>query len=191
MDHTLGALHFAKALNRTIVLPPFNVYLRGTQMSFPTFASFFDVPTVQEYHRAIPMDTFMRLFGDKQWAPAHRRGYCWSADGEKPLSTCDIKNGSPFGPFWDNFKIDFSSYYGMRMSFDVHNQGILAAWKYKFPVDQHPVIAMKGAPASYPIHELDRPLQKCVRMRSCRRVPWLTFRGALAWGAGTLSGRTS
>ena len=94
MDHMVGALRFAKDVGRTLVLPPWNVFIKGADVSFPSFDTFFNVTAVQLYTKAIPMDTFLKRFGDSHWSPEKRRGYCWNKDGEEPLDYCNIKEGS-------------------------------------------------------------------------------------------------
>ena len=70
-DQFLGALAFAQGLNRTLVLPPWIVYPSsrpGTSLKIP-FDEWFRVDHVQEYHRAITMEDFMREFAPRVWPP--------------------------------------------------------------------------------------------------------------------------
>ena len=43
-----------------------------------------------------------------------------------------MKQGNPFGPFWDNFQIDFDMYaeYG-QLSYSTHLPGVKERWDKK------------------------------------------------------------
>jgi peptide-O-fucosyltransferase len=47
---------------------------------------------------------------------------------------CNAKSGNPFGPFWDNFRVDFvkSVTYG-PLHYDVHHTSVAEEWTEKFP----------------------------------------------------------
>ena len=58
-DHFLGALGFAKGLNRTLVLPPWVEYRRGQPSSIQVpFNSYFKVTELEKYHRVVLMEDF-------------------------------------------------------------------------------------------------------------------------------------
>ena len=64
---------------------------------------------VQEYHKSLPLEDFLLAFGNKNWPPESRIGYCYghrkqNGDG------CEMKKGNPFGPFWDELGVDFVGY---------------------------------------------------------------------------------
>ncbi|KXJ07365.1 GDP-fucose protein O-fucosyltransferase 1 [Exaiptasia diaphana] len=75
-DQFVGSLAFAKGLNRTLVLPPWIVYPNnrpGGSMRIP-FSSWFQVKPLQEYHRVVSMDTFMKDIAPTVWPPGKRIG---------------------------------------------------------------------------------------------------------------------
>ena len=69
---------------------------------------------LQEYHRVILAKDFMRDLAPKYWPPGNRTGVCYG----KPSRECQMKEGNPFGPFWDGLGVDFDqmisveAYYG-------------------------------------------------------------------------------
>ncbi len=50
-----------------------------------------------------------------------------------------MKEGNPFGPFWDELGVDFDSYQKFSWSFDE-----LEKWFSEFPPEKFPVLAFKG-----------------------------------------------
>lgn len=52
---------------------------------------------------------------------------------------CNAKEGSPFGPFWDTFNVDFvnSSFY-RPMTYDVHHGTTVQHWADKYPPTSWP-----------------------------------------------------
>ena len=74
-DHFLGSLAFAKALNRTLALPPWVEYRYGEPKSIQVpFTHYFKLEAFEEYHRVIPMETFMNEIASKLWPPEKRTG---------------------------------------------------------------------------------------------------------------------
>ena len=49
------------------------------------------------------------------------QGFCYTYRQD---SSCMMKEGNPFGPFWDNFKVDFDSYveYGAGLNYEASSQ---------------------------------------------------------------------
>nr|XP_016930416.1 GDP-fucose protein O-fucosyltransferase 1 [Drosophila suzukii] len=168
-DHFLGSLAFAKALNRTLILPPWVEYRRGELRSRQVpFNTYFDVEPLKEYHRVITMADFMWHLADDLWPESERVSFCYKEryslqqeknDPEKP--NCHAKDGNPFGPFWDTFHIDFvrSEFYA-PLHFDVHHSNEAAKWQAKYPAESWPVLAFTGAPASFPVQLENCNLQR-------------------------------
>lgn len=101
-DHFLGALGFAKSLNRTLVLPPWVEYrqgeLRSRQVPFDTY---FNVDALQTFHRVVTMHRFMENIATEIWPPEKRIAFCYmerkSLNGNTELS-CNAKEGN----LWSN-----------------------------------------------------------------------------------------
>ncbi|XP_006818460.1 GDP-fucose protein O-fucosyltransferase 1-like [Saccoglossus kowalevskii] len=161
-DHFLGALAFAKGLDRTLVLPPWIEYPPAgspgpRSMQIP-FDKYFQVEPLREYHRVITMEEFMETYAPQLWPVSQRIGFCYSYRRE---NICGMKEGNPFGPFWDNFNIDFDSYesYG-PLGYTTTRSPVRDAWDTKFPASNYPVIAFSGAPAAFPVNKEHVPLHK-------------------------------
>jgi peptide-O-fucosyltransferase len=68
-----------------------------------------------------------------------------------------MKEGNPFGPFWDELKVDFVDTVAYHLSYDEY---LVDQWNQLFPPDRYPVLALKGAPAGFPMEARHRHLQK-------------------------------
>lgn len=163
-DHYLGALGFAKGLNRTLVLPPWVEYRTGQPRSVQVpFKTYFSVEAVSEFHRVIPMEEFFNSgLADLIWPKDKRYSFCYAnRQGDTEERGCNAKNGNPFGPFWDTFDVDFigSVTYG-PLHYDVHHTNVANDWMKKFPADEWPVLAFTGAPAPFPIQIENIGIQK-------------------------------
>lgn len=165
-DHFLGALHFAKRLNRTLILPPWIEYRQGELKSIQVpFDRYFQVEPIQNYHRAITMHDFMNELADVVWPADVRVSFCYMArkslTGSKELD-CHAKEGNPFGPFWDEFQIGFvaSEFFGPLHYATTQKPEITDKWEEKYPADAWPVLAFTGAPATFPVQQAHKHLQK-------------------------------
>ncbi|XP_077289932.1 O-fucosyltransferase 1 [Arctopsyche grandis] len=163
-DHFLGALAFAKGINRTLILPPWVEYRMGEAKSIQVpFDTYFAIEPFKDYHRVITMHQFMEKLADSVWPPEERIAFCYvpRSDADTLVKTCNAKEGNPFGPFWDTFTIDFagSEFYG-PLHYDVHRGTMVEQWNEKYPPEKWPVLAFTGAPASFPVQDENRSLHK-------------------------------
>lgn len=166
VDHFLGSLNFAKALNRTLILPPWIEYRQGELKSVQVpFDRYFQVDPIREFHRVITMHTFMNTIADTIWPKDVRRSFCYMERKSLTGSTkkdCHAKEGNPFGPFWNEFNIDFTgSEFFAPLHYDtIHSPHIIDKWHAKYPIDSWPVLSFTGAPASFPVQAENVGLQK-------------------------------
>lgn len=162
----MGAFNFAKALNRTLILPPWIEYRQGEVRSVQVpFDRYFQVEPIQRFHRVITMHDFMSRFADNVWPKHIRTSFCYMERKSLTGSTkkdCHAKEGNPFGPFWDEFSIDFvDSEFFSPLHYDViHSPNTIEKWQEKYPAKNWPVLSFTGAPASFPVQAENVGLQK-------------------------------
>lgn len=166
VDHFLGALRFAANIDRTLILPPWIEYRQGAVRSVQVpFDTYFQVRPLQKFHRVITMERFMRHLADDLWPKADRIALCYSERKSLHGGTargCYAKEGNPFGPFWDEYQIDFvGSEFFSPLTYDtVHSQGMADRWRTKYPATVWPVLAFTGAPATFPVQANNVELQR-------------------------------
>lgn len=165
-DHFLGSFNFAKALNRTLILPSWIEYRQGELKSIQVpFDRYFQVEPLQKFHRVITMHDFMENLAQIVWPEKMRRSFCYmerkSLSGSKKKD-CYAKEGNPFGPFWDEFNINFvGSEFFAPLHYDaLHATDLIDKWHAKYPANEWPVLAFTGAPASFPVQAENIKLQK-------------------------------
>jgi len=99
---------------------------------------------------------FMEQLAPRVWPPESRIGFCWLSP-DKSNSDCKMKEGNPFGPFWDELNVDFVDTMAYHLNYEEYS---IDQWNRLFPSDLYPVLALKGAPASFPMEARYRHLQK-------------------------------
>ncbi|XP_038206401.1 GDP-fucose protein O-fucosyltransferase 1 [Zerene cesonia] len=167
-DHFLGALQFSKGLNRTLILPPWVEYRYGEIKSLQIpFDTYFDIVSLQSYHKVISMENFMHDYAPEIWPPNKRIAFCYTQRIGDLENSCNAKSGNPFGPFWDTFNIDFvgSEFYG-PLNYDGHNKNMIEKWTNKYNPQNWPVLAFTGAPASFPVQAENVHLQMYLKWNS-------------------------
>nr|XP_023011964.1 GDP-fucose protein O-fucosyltransferase 1 [Leptinotarsa decemlineata] len=162
-DHFLGALGFARGLNRTLVLPAWVEYRYGEPRSIQVpFDTYFKVEPLQKFHKVVTMESFMKDIAPYEWPRNDRKSFCYMARGSG--ESCNAKDGNPFGPFWDTYDVEFtgSEFYG-PLHYDMYHHDMAKQWKDRYPAKMWPVLAFTGAPASFPVQEENKHLQKYLR----------------------------
>ncbi|CAF4760694.1 unnamed protein product [Pieris macdunnoughi] len=164
-DHFLGALAFSKALNRTLILPPWVEYRYGEVKSIQVpFDTYFDTKPLTVYNKIVTMETFMQEVAPNIWPQDKRISFCYTPRIGDYKNSCNAKSGNPFGPFWDTFNIEFSDseFYG-PLNYDAYNEIIIQQWIIKYRPQEWPVLAFTGAPASFPVQAENVHLQKYLK----------------------------
>lgn len=141
--HFLGGLAVAKAINRTLVLPPFRTY-----KNIP-FDHWYDASAIAEYHRVILADDFLQQFGGTKWPQEKRTALCF-AFPSKEEQPCRIE-GNPFVNFWQELGITFDKFENFYLPFSVRTEKDSAQWLERFPPGEYPLLALRGSPSSFPI----------------------------------------
>lgn len=109
------------------------------------------------------MNDFMKFIAPKVWPVGNRTAFCYTSRSDTKKS-CEAKEGNPFGPYWDNFNVNFDNdvFYG-PLTYDMRFGEFPNYWKINYPADKYPVIAFTGAPGAFPVEEYNVHLHKYIK----------------------------
>ena len=98
------------------------------------FTDWFELEPVQSYHKSLPLEDFMEQLAPKKWPPGNRTGYCYrpsTFNKDSDVESCEMKYGNPFGPFWDEFNIDFDNSEFTRLTYSIEMEFVYKQWMDK------------------------------------------------------------
>ena len=166
-EQLLGTMQFGKAVNRTIVLPPFIHYV-DRDVHFIPFTDYIDIHPIRKYHSFITLDEFTSVIAPQLWQGNQRRIFCYSKRPGPRNEDCNPMDGSPHGPFWreavgvDHFAE--SVFYSPL----THSHHHARDWINQY--QKYPVIAFVGAPSAFPTNAQAVELQKYVRFSAMAKL---------------------
>ena len=75
----------------------------------------------------------MEQLAPEKWPPGNRTGYCYkpSSFNKKPddtIESCEMKYGNPFGPFWNEFNVEFDKSEFTHLTYMVELDSIYKLW---------------------------------------------------------------
>ncbi|OTF71429.1 GDP-fucose protein O-fucosyltransferase 1-like protein [Euroglyphus maynei] len=161
-EQFLGTLQFARSIDRTLILPPFIEYV-DYKVTFQPFEDILEIDPIREYHRVITMKDFLTKLSPLIWKHENRSITCYSArnfSNDNKKQDCNPFEGSPFKEFWyhlgvQEFPLGSLYYKPLHTDYNYANE-----WKEKF---RHvPVLALVGAPSSFPTNSKAVKLSKYI-----------------------------
>ncbi len=160
VEQFLGAVDFAKALDRTLVLPYWIEYhLADKDADQIPFEKYFQLGAIQKHTKAITMDEFMNEIATQIWPKNKRTALCFTFRGDS--ESCQAKEGNPYRPYWNKFNVNFEKDIKFApLNYDMTNKGNVAEWLKTFPKEKFPVLAFTSTPGDFPILKHNVHLQE-------------------------------
>eukprot|EP00117_Sycon_ciliatum_P019421 scpid61135/ scgid17610/ GDP-fucose protein O-fucosyltransferase 1; Peptide-O-fucosyltransferase 1 len=151
--HFLGGLAMAKRINRTLILPPWN------DGHLVQFEQWFKVEAVSQYHRVITASDFMEKLAPANWPPEKRVGMCFSFPGGSS-PPCVMDDSDHHFWYWRAQGIKFVRTEQYYLSYNAEIADTKREWDERFPADKYPVLALRGAPAGFPMTKKNNALHE-------------------------------
>lgn len=160
VEQFLGALDFAKSLDRTLVVPHWIEYhLIDKDADQIPFEKYFQLEAIKKYAKAITMDEFMNEIATQIWPKGKRTVFCFTYKGDS--ESCQAKEGNPYRPYWNKFKVNFEKDIKFApLSYDMSDEANKAAWLKTYPKEKFPVMAFASSPGDFPILKHNVHLQE-------------------------------
>lgn len=83
---------------------------------------------MQSFYKSLPLEDFMTQLAPAHWPPGQRTGYCYQPRGSVE-NDCNMKEGNPFGPFWDELGVSFDQSEFTAMAYDLSSDRTVLQWK--------------------------------------------------------------
>ncbi|CAH8484979.1 unnamed protein product [Schistosoma turkestanicum] len=162
IEQFLGMIAFAIRVNRTLVLPPWNI-MSSLEANFVPFENLFNITTLLSVHQFISLENFMLNKAPIIWPATKRTAICFRPRPGPLFNDCNAKDGNPFKEFWDRFNISFisSSFY-----FPLSTDDSKEEWDRLFPSETYPVLAFVGPPSSFPVRPENRVFHRYLEWNS-------------------------
>lgn len=160
VEQFLGTIDFAKELDRTLVLPHWIEYHKTDKdADIVPFEKYFQIEAIQKHTKVITMQEFMVEIAPKVWPKGRRTAFCFTYRGD--TESCQAKEGNPYGPYWNNFKVNFEKDVKFApLTYDMANEDNKAKWLETYPSEKFPVLAFTSSPGDFPILKHNVHLQE-------------------------------
>ncbi|CAH8529912.1 unnamed protein product [Schistosoma rodhaini] len=172
IEQFLGMIAFAIKINRTLVLPPWNImsslkavsfYIYFNIQNFVPFGNLFNITTLLSVHQFISLENFMLNKAPVIWPATKRTALCFRPRSGPLFNDCNAKNGNPFKEFWDKFNVSFTS---SSFYFPLSTDDPKEEWDQLFPPETYPVLAFIGPPSSFPVRPENRVFHRYLEWNS-------------------------
>ncbi|KAH8859881.1 GDP-fucose protein O-fucosyltransferase 1 [Schistosoma japonicum] len=162
IEQFLGMIAFAIRINRTLVLPPWNI-MSSLKANFVPFENLFNITKLLLIHQFVSQENFMLNKAPLLWPTTKRTAICFRPRPGPLNNDCNAKDGNPFKEFWDTFNVSFtdSSFYFPLSADDPKEE-----WDRLFPPNIYPVLAFVGPPSSFPVRPENRIFHRYLEWNS-------------------------